>query len=214
MNGRRRSRRRGLSAWLSRPVYLLALALTLGLIVVVAPPAVFMSVKDAAAAALPWVFVVASVVVAGAGAWLVGRRAVPAVADAVGRWVQAARLRRRDLADVDAMDGPSFEHFVAGLLARRGFHVEHTGGSGDLGVDLIVRQGYTSWAVQVKRYDGPVSRRAVSDAVAGKAHYGCNDAMVVTNSTFTEGARRLARSNGCELVDRYTLARWMRETQT
>ncbi|MCZ7583666.1 MAG: restriction endonuclease [Deltaproteobacteria bacterium] len=70
------------------------------------------------------------------------------------------------------------------------------------------------YAVQVKRYTGQkVSRRAVSDAVAGKAHYGCTHAMVVTNSTFTPGARLLAGSTGCELIDRYDLLQWMHEAK-
>jgi hypothetical protein len=41
------------------------------------------------------------------------------------------------------------------------------------------------------------------------AHYKCNAAMVVTTHWFTEGARQLAQSNGCLLVDRDELARWI-----
>lgn len=189
----------------------MALALTLGLIVAVAPPTVFGGIASAVSGALPGVVVVIGAVIALAGAWFIARRVAPPVLDAAGRWLEAAHRRRSSLPDIDAMDGPAFERFVAEVLERRGFQVAHTGGSGDLGVDLIARKGYTSWAVQVKRYDGPVNRRAVSDAVAGKEHYQCNDAMVVTNSVFTEGARTLARSTGCELVDRHTLARWVRE---
>jgi len=119
------------------------------------------------------------------------------------------RLRALKLADVDRMEGAEFESYVRNLLLHQGFRVSLTGRSGDLGVDLIAQRDGYKYAVQVKRYTPPVSRRAVSDAVAGKDHYGCSAAMVVTNSYVTEGAIKLARSTRCQLVDRDTLAEWI-----
>jgi restriction system protein len=129
-----------------------------------------------------------------------------------------AFVRRRhrpspELAQVDAMDGWEFEAFIAELLTRQGWHVELTPGSGDLGVDLIAEKAGERWAIQVKRQDAPVSRRAVSDAVAGRDHYGCTEAMVVTNATFTRGAELLAESTGCELVERDDLEMWIRDNR-
>jgi restriction system protein len=122
---------------------------------------------------------------------------------------EARRLRSLRLADIDSMAGADFEEYLAAVLEDQGFRVEWTGTSGDLGVDLIAEQGEYRCAVQAKRQTAPVSRRAVSDAVAGMAHYGCNAAMVVTNSYFTDGAVELAESTGCELIDRNTLAEWV-----
>jgi len=119
------------------------------------------------------------------------------------------RIRALKLADVDRMEGAEFESYVRNLLLHQGFRVSLTGRSGDLGVDLIAQRDGYKYAVQVKRYTHPVSRRAVSDAVAGKDHYGCSAAMVVTNSSVTEGAIKLARSTRCQLVDRDTLAEWI-----
>lgn len=121
-------------------------------------------------------------------------------------------LRRKDprLEEIDAMDGLEFEAFTAELLERQGWRVEVTPGSNDLGVDLVAERRNERLAVQVKRQEAPVSRRAVSDAVAGCDHYGCTGAMVVTNSYFTRGAIALAESTGCELVDRDELREWAR----
>jgi HJR/Mrr/RecB family endonuclease len=113
--------------------------------------------------------------------------------------------------NLDRLDGTEFESLVAQLLSQRGYRVQHTGRSGDLGVDLIADKPPLRYAVQVKRQAQPVSRRAVSDAVAGMAHYHCNAAMVVTNHLFSPGAHQLARSNHCKLVDRNLLADWMME---
>jgi HJR/Mrr/RecB family endonuclease len=127
------------------------------------------------------------------------------------RWQNARRADTIRRVDLDGLDGPAFEKYVAALLRRRGYRVRHTGKSGDLGVDLIAEKAPYRYAVQVKRQAQPVSRHAVSDAVAGKAHYNCNAAMVVTNNIFSQGAHELARSNGCKLVDRNVLADWVLE---
>ncbi len=122
---------------------------------------------------------------------------------------QERMVRALKLADVDGMDGYAFEHYVAQLLTQQGYKVSHTGHSGDLGVDLVAQNHLLKYAVQIKRQVELVSRRAVSDAVAGMAEYGCNAAMVVTNNYFSPGAHELARSNRCVLIDRDHLAKWI-----
>jgi restriction system protein len=131
----------------------------------------------------------------------------------VGRVIAALltlRRRRSNLDELDLMSGLEFEEYVAALLRRRGWTVEVTPGSHDLGVDLVAEKKDQRFAVQVKRQEAPVSRRAVSDAVAGCVHYDCTGAMVVTNSYFTRGALELAESTECELIDRDTLAEMLR----
>lgn len=115
----------------------------------------------------------------------------------------------KKLKAADVMSGEEFEQLVARLLSAQGFQAEVTTASGDLGVDVVARDAETRIAVQAKRQEKPVSRRAVSDAVAGMPAYDCNSAMVVTNNYFTDGARNLAEMHGCELVDRDALSRWI-----
>ena len=122
---------------------------------------------------------------------------------------QERKLRALQLSDVDNMTGIQFEHYVAKLLTFQGFQTQVTVGSGDLGVDVLANKLPTRYAIQVKRQAKNVSRRAVSDAVAGQIHYRCNAAMVVTNAFFTTGARELAKSTGCRLVDRTELTNWI-----
>lgn len=80
-----------------------------------------------------------------------------------------ARLRAISIAQVDSMDGLSFEHYIAWLLRQHGWErVEVTRGSGDFGADILATKNGLRYAIQVKRHSGKVSRRAVSDAVAAK----------------------------------------------
>lgn len=115
------------------------------------------------------------------------------------------------LSNVDLMSGHHFEHYLGRLLRSRGYNVTVTKGSGDLGIDIIAQSGNQKIAIQAKRHSQRVSRRAISDAVAGAKYYGCNQIMVITNSYFSSDAITLARVNNCVLVDRDTLATWIND---
>jgi HJR/Mrr/RecB family endonuclease len=111
------------------------------------------------------------------------------------------------------MSGVEFEAYLQKLLRTKGYRVSMTKATGDFGVDLVAIRETDKVAIQVKRLSTRVSRRAVSDAVAGMQHYHCNQSMVITNNYFTPGAVTLARSTGCMLIDRDKLAKWIVEFQ-
>ena len=123
--------------------------------------------------------------------------------------LQALGLQALVIDDVDKMSGLDFERYVACLLEHQGFKTRVTKSSGDFGVDVVARKDGVGYTVQCKRLNNVVSRIAVSDAVAGKHHYKCSEAMVVTNRYFTKGAQIFAKSNNCVLVDRDELAMWI-----
>jgi len=115
------------------------------------------------------------------------------------------------MSHVDEITGVELEQYLQGVLRTRGYQAETTKASNDLGVDLILTKDGDRVAVQVKRYGTAISRRAISDAVAGTRHYRCSKAMVVMNNYFTRGAKALAESTECMLVDRTVLGGWIRE---
>lgn len=100
------------------------------------------------------------------------------------------------------MDGHDYEYAVARYLKSIGYTgTKVTKGSGDFGVDVLANKGGHKYAVQCKYYSSPVGVAAVQEAVAGKVYYGCDRAMVVTNSTFTKAAWELARVNDVVLLE-------------
>jgi len=119
------------------------------------------------------------------------------------RWI---RIARSGLNDIDGMTGIEFERYVAFLFGRLGFDVQRTAAQGDYGADLVLSRRGKRTVVQAKRHRRSVGVRAVQEAVAAKGWYSCEEAMVVTNSTFTQQAVRLARRNRVELWDRNRLA--------
>ena len=100
------------------------------------------------------------------------------------------------------MDGHDYEYLVAEYLRGHGYTgVKVTKGSGDFGVDVTAHKTGHKYAVQCKYYSSPVSLGAIQEAVAGKAFYNCDRAMVVTNSSFTKAARELAKANNVLLLE-------------
>lgn len=112
----------------------------------------------------------------------------------------------------DRMDGSEFEYFCAGLLRRNGFsNVRVTSQSGDQGVDILATKNNIHYAIQCKRYKKALNNGPIQEVHAGKAYYGCDVGVVMTNSYFTRSAVDLARSTGTLLWDREVLAQMMQQ---
>jgi restriction system protein len=116
-----------------------------------------------------------------------------------GRWV------RPGISVGDGLTGTDFELFLVDLFRRMGYSVDHVGGPGDLGADLVLTAGGQRTVVQAKCWQGIVGHEAVQQAVAAKNVYGASVAMLVTNSAFTPHAQQLARLNNVDLWDRSRL---------
>ena len=92
------------------------------------------------------------------------------------------------------MDGYEYEQKCADLLKVKGFsNITVTPGSGDQGIDIIAHKSGAKYGVQCKYYTGTVGNKAVQEAYAGAAYYGCARAMVITNSTLSKAAIKLAK---------------------
>lgn len=115
---------------------------------------------------------------------------------ASGKRARAALLTRnwRALRDYE------WEAYLIEVFQALGAKAERIGGAGDQGVDLIVEFGGRRIAVQAKGYFHKVNNKAIQEAYAGMAHYGCCACAVITNSQFTRGAQELSLSTGCILV--------------
>ena len=103
---------------------------------------------------------------------------------------------------IDNMSGLEFEKYVAMLLGEIGYTSVRLTEKYDLGVDIIAMKDGVTWGIQVKRYSGLVKADAVRQVVTALKYYGCDRAMVITNSYYSNVAIKLARINGCILKDR------------
>lgn len=126
-------------------------------------------------------------------------------------WNILSHRRFTQLKNIDTMDGLAFEQYVAGLLRANGYSNVSLTERYDYGIDIIAEKNGVRWGIQVKRHSGLVKASAVRQAVTGLKLYDCDRAMVITNSTYSAVARRLANANNCALVDRTGLKQLARQ---
>ena len=111
---------------------------------------------------------------------------------------------------IDEMDGRTFELFTGDLLFRNGFeNITVTQASYDFGVDVIAEKDDVKYAIQCKRYNGPIGVSAVQEVIASKSLHDCHVACVLTNSSFTPAAVELAKKNLVILWDRKKLQKFI-----
>lgn len=131
----------------------------------------------------------------------------------IGIWVFIHHFRYRDLSmeKVDSMDGFEFERFCAFVLKNNGYrHVNVTQESGDQGVDIIASRNKKKYGIQCKRYNGLVGNHAVQEVWSGCDYYDLDEAIVLSNSEFSDSAQELATELGVQLINRDGLRRLMK----
>lgn len=119
------------------------------------------------------------------------------------------RLKKSGILEVDQMSGRNFEEYLQVLLKTKGYNTQLTKASGDYGADLILSKKDNKTIVQAKRYKRNVGIRAVQEIASAKNYYKADECWVITNSFFTEQARKLASSNKVRLIDLKQLMIWM-----
>src|SRR4051812_37876163 len=112
------------------------------------------------------------------------------------------------LHEIDAMEGPEFEAEVAELLGLLGFEDVKRIPGFDKGADIIAMREGKRVAVQVKRWSTAINLSALRQLVDGKARYGCDEALFVTNSYLNKHAAECAAFHLIEVWDRRTLANY------
>ena len=124
-------------------------------------------------------------------------------------------INKCDFRLIDNLDGFEFEEFCVKLLRFNGYeNVINTPKSIDYGIDIIAEKDKVKYAIQCKRYNGKVGNDAIQEAMSGKDYYGCNIAVVLTNSKFTYNAQKLAKVTGIILWDRDTLQNMIEKNKT
>ncbi len=116
------------------------------------------------------------------------------------------QLSKKNVADLDNMNGYDFEYYCADLLRNNSFvDVEVTQGSGDHGIDILARKDDITYAIQCKCYSSTVGNAAVQQASTGRQLYHKDIAVVLTNQYFTQQAKDEANAIGVKLWDRNKL---------
>ena len=111
-----------------------------------------------------------------------------------------------------------FESLIADVLSRLGYRIDRSSASYDRGYDMRAIQsdpieGERIYLVECKSYGSgkPVGLAPVRAAYEVKRQEEADELMIITNSSFTSGAKRVATDlTDLILVDRDRLLQWIR----
>jgi len=85
-----------------------------------------------------------------------------------------------------------YEIFCSELLSNNDWDSTTTSKSNDQRIDIIARKDTRVLVVQCKLYSSPVGNKAVQEIYSGKGFENADEAIVVTNNSFTRSAKKLA----------------------
>jgi len=119
-------------------------------------------------------------------------------------------LSRLSIDEIAALSPAQFERFVGKAFAALGHEVELKGGSGDGGVDLIVRRDGETAIVQCKRYQGTLSPAVLRDLYGTMHHLGADKGYLVTTGRLTSKAVGWVTDKPITVIDRESIHYWLR----
>ncbi len=132
--------------------------------------------------------------------------------------VPAAQLPVAEFDLFNDLTPTGFEKVIGDHFRRKGFYVQHTGGSADGGVDLWISKNGKVGIVQCKRYrrDNAVGSPSVRDLRGAMLRENAVCGYLITTSRFTDNAVKEAaavQTPPIKLIDGDMLLQIMREEQ-
>jgi hypothetical protein len=99
-----------------------------------------------------------------------------------------------------SLRGVQFEKALANLYRNLGYSVQETKGSGDEGIDLILRKNNKETIVQCKGHEKPIGVGAIRDLCGAMTHAGAERAVLACPAGFTDGVRKFADGKPIDLL--------------
>lgn len=122
------------------------------------------------------------------------------------RMAYAVHLRTQETAaHWQSLTWREFEIEVADLFRRLRFSVDHTGGAGDQGVDIVATQGNTKLLIQCKKHGTPVGPAVIRELVGTLVLQKSERGVLISSSGFTPSATDAADGMNVVLLDIHDL---------
>lgn len=128
--------------------------------------------------------------------------ALTIIAYLAAKYEQKEHFESYNMTAIDEMSGIEFEMMLKHVFQKMGYKVEKTPKSNDYGADLILTKRGKKTVIQAKRYSNKVGISAVQQALSAQIFYDANESVVVTNSYFTNQAKKMAITGKVKLIDR------------
>jgi len=118
------------------------------------------------------------------------------------KWKRPSAKPIPTLDDLHALTPLEFEEYTAQLFRQKGYNATLRGGSGDMGVDVMLTKDDGKRAiVQCKRYRHTVGPDIVRELFGTMVHERVHHAFLVTTADISDGARKWAANKPLTLID-------------
>lgn len=118
------------------------------------------------------------------------------------QWKRPSGRPLPTLDDIYALTPLEFEEFTADLFRQKGYDIALRGGSGDMGVDvMLTKENGQRAVVQCKRYRHTVGPDIVRELFGTMVHERVHHAFLVTTAEISDGAREWAADKPLTLID-------------
>jgi HJR/Mrr/RecB family endonuclease len=107
--------------------------------------------------------------------------------------------------DIDLMTDQEFEQFLMDFFKNRGYTIEKRKRSHEQGLALLLEKNNEQTMIQTKRCSTPVGNTVIQEVNNERDYLQCSQAIVLTNSRFTNTAKQLAGQLDVDLWDREKL---------
>ncbi|WP_052144739.1 restriction endonuclease [Halalkalibacter okhensis] len=119
------------------------------------------------------------------------------------KWI--SRHLSSELLNIDELPDKEFQQLLVPLFQKQGYSVSKTRVNRKAQPDLILRKKGLKAIVVAKRQANQVPAAFVQDVLTLKPNFQAKQVIIVTNSHFTNSAKRVARANKITLIDRDSL---------
>ena len=107
--------------------------------------------------------------------------------------------------DINHLNGHEFENLIVKLLEKMGFTIGERKLASDGGIDILAKNQQPmlegTYIIQCKRYSKKVGQPVIRDLYGVVHSRNANKGLLITNSTFTDAAKKFAEGKQLELVD-------------
>lgn len=107
--------------------------------------------------------------------------------------------------NIDLLNGHEFEALIVELLEKMGFSIGERKLTSDGGIDILAKNHQPmlegTYIIQCKRKSKKVGQPVIRDLYGVVHSKNANKGLLITNSTFTEEAKKFAEGKQLELVD-------------
>lgn len=122
-----------------------------------------------------------------------------------------------DAIDISCLSGSEFEKTIKALLESKNYrNVLNTGGSGDLGVDLIAQKEVNgeiiNYLFQCKRWVANVGSEPIQRLHSEKIRRSFDNAVCITTSDYTRDGIKVARDTGIHIINGQEIMQKLNET--